>query len=137
MKKLLLLSLLATTHAFAAAPAGPPKHPMPFWFFEATYADGRINTYPVQMDEFTMGLPYNGRVLKAELPEVMTAKNSVGKNIKRRFTATLGEDVLAGEVLCDLSKFKTEGAVAGDFVMKFSGGLKESTPTQIRFFCQF
>lgn len=137
MKKLLLLSFLFATHTFAAAPAGAPKYPKPFWFFEATYADGRINTYPVQMDEFTMGLPYNGRILKAELPEVMTAKNSVGKNLKRRFTATREDDVLSGEVLCDLSKFKSEGAVAGEFIMKFSGGVKESTPTQIRFFCQF
>ncbi len=137
MKKLLLLSFIFATSAFAAGPAAAPKHPIPFWFFETTYADGRINTYPVQMDEFTLGLPYNGRVLRAELPEVMTAKNSVGKNLKRRFTATRGEDVLSGEVLCDLSKFKTEGAVAGEFILKFSGGIKESTPTQIRFFCQF
>ena len=137
MTKLLLLSLVFATQAFAGAPAGAPKYPNPFWFFETTYADGRINTYPVQMDEFTMGLPYNGRVLKAEIPEVMEAKNSVGKNLKRRFSAARGEDVLEGEVLCDLSKFKEEGAVAGQFIMKFSGGVKESTPTQIRFFCQF
>ena len=137
MKKLLLLSLVFATQAFAGAPAGAPQYPKPFWFFETTYADGRINTYPVQMDEFTMGLPYNGRVLKAEIPEVMTAKNSIGKNLKRRFTAARGEDVLSGEVFCDLSKYKEEGAIAGQSIMKFSGGVKESTPTQIRFFCQF
>jgi hypothetical protein len=137
MLKALLLSTLVSLPAIAGAPAGAPKHPMPFWFFEATYADGRINTYPVQMDEFTMALPYNGRVLTAELPSIIPAKNAIGKSIKRRFTAARGDDVLAGEVVCDLSKYQELNTVAGEFILKFSGGTKSSTPTQLRFFCQF
>lgn len=136
MLKPLLLSLLLSLSAFASAPAGKPKHPMPFWFFETTYADGRINTYPVQMDDFTMGLPYDGRTLHAELPQLVKAKNSVGKNVLRRFTATRGDDVLSGEVLCDLSQYQKQDVVAGEFVLKFSGK-GASSPTQIRFYCQF
>jgi len=137
MLKAFLLSLIFSLPALAGAPAGAPKHPMPFWFFEASYADGRINTYPVQMDEFTMALPYGGRILSAELPELINASNSVGKSIKRRFTAARGDDVLAGEVVCDLSKYEKIGAIGGEFILKFSGGTKSSTPTQLRFFCQF
>ena len=137
MMKLLLLGVFFASTAFAGAPAGAPKHPKPFWYFETTYADGRINTFPVQMDEYTLALPYNGRILTAYLPELMESKTEVGKNLKRRFTAARGDDVLSGEVLCDLSKYKKEGEVAGQFIMKFGGGVKESTPTQIRFYCQF
>lgn len=137
MLKSLLISALFSFSAFAGAPGGAPKYPRPFWFFETTYADGRIMTYPVQMDEYTLALPYNGRVLSAEVPQLISAKHEVGKNIKRRFTAARGDDVLSGEAICDLSKFKTEGAEGGQAILNFSGGNPASTPTKIRFFCQF
>jgi len=117
--------------------AGAPAYPRPFWFFETTYADGRVQTFPVQLDEYTLALPYNGRVLSAEIPHLMDAKNEVGKIVKRRFTATRGEDVLSGEAVCDLSKYKNEGVEAGQAVLNFSGGVPSSTPTKIRFYCMF
>ncbi len=137
MLKPLLLSVFVAANAYAGAPAGAPKHPIPFWFFEATYADGRIMTYPVQMDDFIMALPYNGRILHAELPQLISAKHHVGKNILRRFTAQRGDDVLSGEVLCDLSQFEKQDVPAGQHILKFSGGNPASSPKQIRFYCQF
>jgi hypothetical protein len=76
-------------------------------------------------------------VLKAEVPELINAKHEVKKNLKRRFTATLDTDVLSGEVLCDLSKYKEVAAVAGETSLNFAGGNKSSTPAKIKLFCQF
>ncbi|MBY0518413.1 MAG: hypothetical protein K2P81_15995 [Bacteriovoracaceae bacterium] len=137
MFKLLIAALFVSTSVFASAPGGAPAYPRPFWFFETTYSDGRIQTFPVQLDEYEVALPYNGRILKAEIPQLIVAKNTVGKNIKRRFTASRGSDVLEGEALCDLSKFHKEGTIAGESVLNFSGGIPESTPVKIRFYCQF
>jgi hypothetical protein len=133
-------ALLALIYSFSVFGAGQPLKydtPQPFWFFEVTYQDGRIMTYPVQMAEFEMALPYGGRVLKAEVPVLINAKHEVKKNLKRRFTATLGSDVLSGEVLCDLSKYKEVAAVGGETSLNFAGGNKSSTPAKIKFFCQF
>ncbi len=133
-------ALLALIYSFSVFGAGQPLKydtPQPFWFFEITYQDGRILTYPVQMPEYEMGLPYGGRVLKAEIPQLISASHTVKKNLKRRFTASLGSDVLSGEVLCDLSKFSQEAAVGGETALNFSGGSKSSTPSKIKFYCQF
>ncbi|MFP5489909.1 MAG: hypothetical protein ACLGG0_00305 [Bacteriovoracia bacterium] len=137
MLKTLVVALSFLSFAHAATPGPKLSYPKPFWFFEATYADGRILTYPIQMEEFTMKLPYNGRVLSAEIPEVISAAHAVKKNLKRRFTAVRGNDKLSGEMQCDLSKFKDEGKEAGEAVLNFSGGDKNGTPTKLRMFCQF
>ncbi len=133
-------ALLALVYSFSVFGSGQPLKydtPQPFWFFEVTYQDGRIMTYPVQLPDFEMGLPYGGRILRAEVPALIKANHEVKKNLKRRFTATLGNDVLSGEVLCDLSKYKVEAAIAGETSLNFSGGNKSSTPSKIKFYCQF
>lgn len=133
-------AVLALVYSFSVFGAGQPLKydtPQPFWLFEVTYQDGRILTYPVQLPEYEMALPYGGRILKAEIPQFIKADHAVKKNLKRRFTATLGEDVLSGEVLCDLSKYTTEASVAGETSLIFSGGNKSSTPSKIKFYCQF
>lgn len=137
MLKTLLLSLAFASVAHAATPGPKLDYPMPFWFFEATYSDGRIVTYPIQMEEFTMKLPYNGRTLNAEIPQVVSASHAVKKNLKRRFTAVRGSDKLSSEMTCDLSKYQESGAEAGEAVLNFSGGDKSSTPSKLRMFCQF
>jgi hypothetical protein len=137
MSKFLILGLFISFNAIAAGQPMKYDYPQPFWFFEAIYSDGRIVTYPVQMPEFKMGLPYNGRILRAEIPVLIEANHAVKKNLKRRFTATRGEDTLSGEVVCDLSKFKELDKVAGEFNLNFSGGDKAGTPSKIRFYCQF
>jgi hypothetical protein len=137
MIKLTWIGLLLSFQVMASGQALKYDTPQPFWFFEVTYNDGRILTYPVQLADFIMALPYNGRILKAEIPEFIPATHEVKKNLKRRFTATLGDDVLSGEVVCDLSKYKTEGAVAGEFNLNFAASKSGSTPTKIKFFCQF
>ncbi len=137
MLKSLLAAALISTSALAGTPGPKLDYPTPFWFFEATYADGRILTFPIQMDEFRMQLPYKGRVLFAEPVEVVKAAHAVKKNLKRRFTAIKGEDKLAAEMTCDLSKFKEAGVEAGEAVLNFSGGIAAGTPTKLRMFCQF
>jgi hypothetical protein len=136
MWKFLVLSLLS----FKVIAAPPPMKydlPHPFWFFEVTYQDGRILTFPVQMAEFEMALPYGGRTLKANIPQEVKASHDVKKNLVRRFTATQGDDLLSGSVVCDLSKYKEEGVVAGEFSLNLAGGNKISTPSKIKFFCKF
>ncbi|MFP5458180.1 MAG: hypothetical protein ACLGG7_05545 [Bacteriovoracia bacterium] len=137
MLKTLLLSLAFASVAQAATPGPKLDYPKPFWFFEATYPDGRIVTYPIQMEEFTMKLPYNGRTLHADIPQVVSASHAVKKNLKRRFTAIRGNDKLSGEMTCDLSKYQESGVEAGETVLNFSGGDKSSTPSKLRMFCQF
>ena len=137
---MLKLTLLALVYSFSVFGAGQPLKydtPQPFWLFEITYQDGRILTFPVQLPEFEMALPYGGRILKAEVPQLIKADHAVKKNLKRRFTAKLGEDVLSGEVLCDLSKYKEVASIAGETSLNFSGGNKTSTPSKIKFYCQF
>lgn len=137
MLKTLVVALSFISIAHSGTPGPKLSYPKPFWFFEATYADGRILTYPIQMEEFIMKLPYNGRVLSAETPEVIEANHDVKKNLKRRFVAIRGNDKLSGEMHCDLSKYKDEGKEAGEAVLNFSGGDKSGTPTKLRMFCQF
>lgn len=137
MLKSFLAIVLLSTSVFAGTPGPKFDYPTPFWFFEATYADGRILTFPIQMDEFRMQLPYGGRVLFAEPVSVVSAGHAVKKNLKRRFTATKGEDKLSAEMTCDLSKYPSAGAEAGEAVLNFSGGSAAGTPTKLRMFCQF
>lgn len=135
--KTTLLALVFSLSAFGSGQPLKYDTPQPFWLFEITYQDGRILSYPVQLPEFEMALPYGGRILKAEIPELIKATHDVKKNLKRRFTASLGNDVLSGEVLCDLSKYKELNAIAGETSLNFSGGDKSSTPSKIKFYCQF
>jgi hypothetical protein len=107
----------------------------PWWFFDIVYENGTVKTYPVQLEEFEIALPYGGRVLKTE--QTMDHINTKGqKFLSRKFTASLGSDVLGGIVYCN-PKLNQPGKVAGEAVLNFSGGNPASTPKQIKFYCKF
>lgn len=120
-----VLILIFTMTMLSACHSSHAEHTGPKWFADVVASEGApVRTLPVQLDDYSFGIPYSSYVFEAKMPMASHDGHLIKRNF---FLIGKGEQKVLAQVECDLSKVHHQGP-AGEKTLQLGG-------TQVRFYC--